>query len=329
MPQWTDAQRPESIVNGTACLESEDFSRLFGIAADGMPEPCRALIAKGDFQYRMLDAEERDRVLADVHRRLDTGQFSEAGKDGRPRWEAGWAENLAQFRQGDRDLSQLVPKYIRARQPVRLYRNYATPVDQNFELRWYEVFQQWLFTSYFRDASAVYEFGCGSGINLAALGSMYPEKRFVGLDWAASSRDIVDEMAAAFGWNMKGQLFDFFHPDRNLTIDDGAVVLTIGALEQTGRDYEAFVQYLIEMSPALCVHIEPVVEWYESEHPVDYAAIRFHRARKYWEGFPARLKELEEQGRAEVIKLKRSEFGSLYLEGYSQLIWRPVRQRWI
>ena len=30
------------------------------------------------------------------------------------------------------------------------------------------------------------------------------------------------------------------------------------------------------------------------------------------------------EGRVEILKRKRSHFGSLYLEGYSQLIWRPV-----
>jgi hypothetical protein len=72
------------------------------------------------------------------------------------------------------------------------------------------------------------------------------------------------------------------------------------------------------------VTIEPIVEWYDADDPIDLAAIRFHTARNYWRGFPAKLAALERDGRVEVLARKRSYFGSLYIEGYSQLIWRPV-----
>jgi SAM-dependent methyltransferase len=199
-------------------------------------------------------------------------------------------------------------------------------VDPSFELKWYEIFQHWLFTTYFAEIQAVYEFGCGSGINLAALAKLYPEKRYFGLDWAAPSKEIVDEMAEAYGWDMKGHLFDFFAPDESLKVEEGGIVFTLGALEQTGQDYEAFLQYLLRWQPGLCVNIEPILEWYDENNLVDYAAIRFHRMRKYWEGFPNRLMELERADRVEVHKMKRSNFGSLFLEGYSQTIWRPTKK---
>jgi hypothetical protein len=307
-----------------AALGIEDFARLFGTTADTLPERSRALIAEGDFRYRPLAGEERDRVLLDVLTRVDSGEWSTAGEQGKPRWEKGWSENLEGFRKSGRDLSQLVPKYIRPHQAVRLDQNYVMPVDPNFELKWFEIFQQWLFTTYFKDAKVIYEFGCGSGINLAALATLYPDKKYIGLDWTAAATEIVDEMSRAYGWNMKGQRFDFFHPDKNVTIEPGATIFTVGALEQTGRDHEAFLQYLLEMKPALCVNVEPIVEWYDENQLVDYAAIKFHRRRNYWEGFPGRLKELEQEGRVEILKTKRSYFGSLYLEGYSQLVWRPL-----
>ena len=314
-------QRPQEAADGTLGLE--DFARLFGTSVDALPESCRALIVEGDFRYRVLVGEERDQTVLDVLKRVDSGQFTTAGKEGRGRWEKGWAENLEGFRKSGRDLSELVPKYIRPLQAIRLDQNYVMPRDPNFELKWYEIFQRWLFTTYFQEAKIVYEFGCGSGINLAALATLYPDKCYVGLDWAAASKEIADEMAQAYGWNMKGQQFDFFHPDKSITIDKGATVLTVGALEQTGRNHEAFLEYLLEMSPGLCVNIEPIVEWYDENQLVDHAAIKFHRQRKYWEGFAGRLKQLEEEGRVEILKAKRSYFGSLYLEGYSQVIWRP------
>jgi len=323
---WTRDQELNPQSTALRSLGLEDFARLFGTSVEQLSDRCRTLIAQGDFRYRVLSPEERDQVLLGVLKRIDSGQFTEAGKEGKGRWEKGWAENLKSFREHGWDLSKLVPKYIRPNQPLRLYQNYVMPVDPNFEINWYEIFRHWMFTTYFKEAKVVYEFGCGSGINLAALANLYPEKRYVGLDWTASSKEIVDEMVRAYGWNMKGHCFDFFDPDESFKIEERSIVFTLGALEQTGRDYEAFLQYLLRRPLGLCVNIEPIVEWYDENSLVDYAAIRFHRMRKYWEGFPNRLKELERAGRVEILKMTRSYFGSLLLDGYSQTIWRPTRK---
>ncbi|HLG14363.1 MAG TPA: class I SAM-dependent methyltransferase [Blastocatellia bacterium] len=307
-------------------LGLEDFARLFDTTISKIPMDCRKLIAGGDFRYRKLDRDESDAVLLDALKKIDSGQFSVAGKDGKSRWERGWSGNLEEFKEHSYDLTKLVPKYIRQNQPLRLDQSYITPVHQDFELNWYEVFRLWLFRTYFDEVDTVYEFGCGTGFNLAVLAQLYPSKTFYGLDWTAASRDIVNQLAKTYGWKMTGLLFDFFSPDKRVKIAENSAILTIGALEQTGRDYETFLHYLLSASPRLCVHVEPIVEWYDENNLLDYAAIRFHKKREYWEGFPNRLRELEREGKVEVLKAKRSYFGSLYLEGYSQLIWRPVNR---
>jgi SAM-dependent methyltransferase len=321
-PQEGTSPRPTGPVERS--LTSADFSRLFGTSVDQLPNECRALIDRHDFRYRVLEGPERDAVLVDVLRRIESDQFSLAGKEGKPRWEKGWAENLESFLENGRDLSALIPKYIRLNQPLRLEQNYILPSDARFELNWYEVFRLWLFKAYLGGVENVYEFGCGSGFNLAVMASLFPDKSYVGLDWAGASRDIVNELAKSFGWKMKGLLFDFFAPDEKLTIPPKSAVVTIGALEQTGRDTGLFLDYLQKSSAEICIHIEPVLEWYEESNLVDLAAIRFHKKRRYWEGFPARLSELEKDGKVQILKMKRAHFGSLYLEGYSQIIWRPV-----
>lgn len=304
-------------------LKLKDFARLFGTTHNDIVDDCRTLITQYDFRYRKLEGAECDLVLLNVLKRIDTGQFAPAGKEGKARWEKGWSENLQSFLEHDHDLSMLVPKYIRQNQPLRLDRNYIISSDPNFEHKWYEIFRLWLFRTYFDDVETVYEFGCGSGFNLVAMAKLYPEKELYGLDWAAASQDIITELAKTYGWNMKGRRFDFFSPDESLKINDNSAILTIGALEQTGRDYEPFLHYLLKTSPKLCVHVEPILEWYDENNPIDHAAIKFHKQRKYWEGFPNRLKELANEGKVEILKEKRSCFGSLYIEGYSQLIWRP------
>ena len=304
-------------------LTPKDFARLFGIADSDLPADCRSLIDKHDFRYRTLNVEERDQVLLEVLKRIESEQFSLAGKEGKERWEKGWAENRDGFLKGNGDPAKLIPKYIRPGQHVRIDQQYATTSDPNFEFNWYEIFRLWLFRTYLADVDTVYEFGCGSGFNLAALAKLYPDKKYYGLDWAQASVDIANELGKTYGWDMHGQLFDFFAPDRDLRIEENSAVLTIGALEQTGTDYGAFMEYLLDASPKLCIHIEPIIEWYDENNLVDYAGVRFLQKRKYWSGFPKQLEELERKGQAEIVRSKRSYFGSLYVEGYSQLIWRP------
>src|SRR5438876_6934701 len=300
-----------------------DFARLFGTHESEITEACREFIGDADFRFRRLTAGERSTVLRDVLARIASPEFDVAGPDRHAKWERGWSENLEGLREG-KDLDALVPRYMRPGQPVRLDRDYVMPFDPSFELQWFALFRRWLFRTYFEAADVVYEFGCGSGFNLAECARLYPTKEYVGLDWAHASTEIVNELGERFGWRMRGVPFDFFNPDPSVKIRDNAVVFTVGALEQTGANHGAFLDYLLDAAPALVVHVEPIVEWYDADHPVDDAAIRFHRRRGYWSGFPARLRALEAAGRVRILKTQRAHFGSLYIEGYSQLIWMPV-----
>ena len=308
---------------GTPCLGLEDFANLFGTTADALPAPCRALVAAHDFGYRVLDDAEHAALLARVNARVDAGEFSVAGREGKGRWERGWGENLAAFRAED-DVEALVPRYIRDGQPLRLFRRFVVPTDPRFERRWYAVFRRWLFATRFADVGAVWEFGCGSAHNLAELATLFPGLPLVGLDWSVAACDLVNELARRRGWRAEGRLFDFFAPDESLVLPPYAAVLTVGALEQTGRDWGPFLDWLLRRRPRRVVHVEPILEWYDADDPVDLAAIRFHRARRYWSGFPERLRALAAAGRVEILRTKRAYFGSLYLEGYSQLEWRPL-----
>jgi hypothetical protein len=50
----------------------------------------------------------------------------------------------------------------------------------------------------------------------------------------------------------------------------------------------------------------------------------YHRKRGYLSGFLPRLKSLEAEGRITILEAKRMFFGSLYHEGYSFVVWRPL-----
>ena len=301
----------------------EDFARSFGTTVEHIPNDCRELIAKTDFRYRILIGEERDRVLLDVLQKIESDKQIIGAKERQTTWEQGWSENLQNFVKSGYNLDKLAPEFIRPDQVVRLNQNFIMPSNPNFELDYFSVFRLWLFRKYLKDFESIYEFGCGTGFNLVALAQLYPEKKLFGLDFVPSSRDLVNKLGEVYNWNMKGYLFDMLSPDESFKIDDNSAVFTIGAVEQLASNFEAFLQFLLKRSPELCIHVEPTIELYDENNLIDYLAMKFHRKRGYTENYLTRLRELEVKNRIGIVKVKRLFFGSLYMEGYMYVVWKP------
>jgi len=302
----------------------EDFVESFGAQKEGMPDECRELIEKGDFKYEILEGEDRDAVLLDVLRKLETDKQVIGAEERKDVWHDGWQESLEEFIESNYDPRKLVPKFIRPNKVIRFNGQYIKPENPNFELDYYSVFRKWLFLTYFKDFENIYEFGCGTGFNLLELSDMYPDKHLYGSDFVQSSVDLVNKIGEVSSLSLEGFLFDMIHPDKSAVLKDKSLVFTIGAIEQLAGKFEEFLQYLLDNSPGLCVHVEPTVELYDEDNLLDYLAARFHRKRGYTEGFLPRLQELEKEGKVEIVKVKRLFFGSLFMEGYNLIIWKPV-----
>jgi hypothetical protein len=305
-------------------LSSFDFATLFGTTVDRLSEKCLSLIAAGNWNYRVFTGSERDNQVLELLQRSEQRTYSVVANQDKTRWQVGWSENLNAFRDQNGSLEALVPKYIRPGMPVRLFQQFVQPEDPDFELHWYEVFRYWFFSTHLQGFNSIFEFGCGSGFNVAELAKMFPATSIHGLDWAEPSVEIVDRLREVHGLNTKGHMFDFFAPDQSLDLSGNTAVLTIGALEQTGPDFNAFLDFLLIKKPRCCFHIEPIHEWYDPGDLVDYTGMKAHEARNFWRGFPARLLELEKEGRVKIHKTKRAHVGGLALEGYSQFIWSPA-----
>jgi len=308
----------------TSQLTLNDFAELFGINAKDMPAVCVDMIKKGTWSYAPYPAPERDQIILDFLRRLRDRQFSFVTEGDKKRWIEGWGENLKGFQQSSGDLDALLPKYIRPNMPVRLNGDFVKTEDPYFEKHWYEVFREWLFLTYFKGFDHIFEFGCGSGFNVARLAELYPAATVHGLDWAEPSVEIVENLRAVKGLKTHGHLFDFFKPEYSVEIPPNSVVVTVGALEQTGDNNAKFLEFLMAKRPKLVVHVEPTYDWYDPNNLVDPLAIAAHELRNFWRGYHERLGKLQADGKVEILKTKRANFGSLVLEGYSQTIWRPV-----
>jgi len=303
-------------------LTVDDFARHFGVPVGDVPSACRELILSRDFRFRILAGAERDAVVLRVLKTLKA-DLEVSGPGRQPRWEAGWGENLKEFVESNYDPAKLVPKFVRRKEVIRLNGNYIMPESETFETDYVCVLRAWIFSRFFRGVDALYEFGVGSGHNLVEASKYLPAAKLVGLDWAPVSKQILEELRRHRGLNVEGHVFDLNNPDASLRIEDNAGVLTIGTLEQLGRNFGPFIDFLMERKPRVCVHVETLYEVYNQDNLVDWLAAAYLEKRNYLRGFLARMRELEAAGKIRILDLRRT-FGSFYHDGYTYLVWEPL-----
>lgn len=275
--------------------------------------------------FRVLDSAEREQTFLKVAKVLQT-PLEKSGDHRKARWAAGWQENLDEFVASGYDLDALQAKFVRRGQIMRVGVNYVEPRSDRLESAMVGVLREYLFSRYFRSVDSVYEFGAGTGHNMAALAQQYPDKTIHALDWVEPAVQIYDLLRTAKGLNIHGHLFDLGNPDPTYKLECGGGVLTIGALEQLGDRFGPFLAYLLQQQPAVCVHVETMYELYNQETLFDWLGAQYLEKRGYLFGYLTALRRLEEQGRIEILKIQRT-FGSLYHDGYTYVVWRPINQR--
>ena len=301
-----------------------DFAKSFGTTLDDFSVACRNAMEGIDFLYEIPDKESRDNIILTVLKKMQDDRQVIGAEERQIEWERGWAENLQNFINTSGSLEALVPKFIRENQPIRFNGDYIIPRNPKFEYDYMTVFRIWLFQKYLSSFKKIYEFGCGTGLNLVLLATLFPDKEFHGLDFVQSSADLVNKIGESKGWNIQGHLFDMIRPDESVTLDEEIAIFTFGAIEQLAGRFENFILYLLNNKPGICIHVEPTVELYDEGRLFDYLAIKFHRKRGYTAGLLPYLQMLDEQNKIKLLKVKRLHFGSLFMEGYTYFVWQSL-----
>ncbi len=307
-------------------LTRQDFSEALWGREEEFSSGLMALIDSMDFSHQVMEGAERELMILAAVRALLEERLPVSGPERHQAWVRGWQEVLENFRQSGQGAAALTPQYFRPFQIVRWQGLYLRPLVQDLELNIYKVFRRHVFDRFLLNPEIkhVFEFGCGTAHNLVALAAVAPEKQLFGLDWANPSQALITEINRELGLNIKGQTFDFQHPAYDLEAPSGSAFLTMNALEQLGGNHAAFIEFCLDKRPALCVHTEPIEELYDQRDLMDYLAWRYHHKRGYLSGYLSRVRELEELGKAEIIEASRFKFGSLFHEGHSVLVWRPL-----
>jgi len=289
---------------------------------EDVPEALWAEIEAHDWRVYPLRGAAFDRAVIRIVDRLVNGDLAKTGN--LDRWEAGWGEALMDYA-GSQDDDDLVPRYIHQGEIMRVSRELVQTHDPNFEENFCRILLSAVDEFSFVDLDRVVEFGCGTGWNLLHLAKRTPGREYEGYDWSRAAADLVKMAAENNGLSIKTGVVDFFNPPHPEIFEGDTGVLTFGALEQTGANFEPFIRYLINRRPSVVVHIEPIVEWYAPQTSLlDYLAVQFLIKRRYWSGFAEYMSKLARKGLVNVEYCHRTGIGSLFMEGYMVFVWRPT-----
>ena len=303
-------------------LQLDEFQEIFGEKLSKYVEDC---INEYTFEYKDFSESERDELLLVIVKTLLDPNITKSGEHRRGEWEDGWGENLTDINQDNKDVESIIPKYFNKYNAIRWRGKFIKPVGEKFEYHTLRIILDWLFDKYARDCDSIYEFGCGPAHHLLRARKVNENAKLWGLDWAESSQGIIEKIRHdGIDKNIFGHNFDYFNPELNFKIDDNSVIFTVASLEQIGNKWDKFVNYLIDQKPKLCFHVEPIGEMLDENVLVDYLSIQYFKKRNYLNGFLDGLRKLETEGKVNILDTKRSHIGSLFIEGYSIVVWVTV-----
>jgi hypothetical protein len=305
-------------------LTSADFAESFGELEGELHESVKSLIEESQMSLSPITDHERDLLLIEIIERIRADKQVIGAQDRTAAWERGWAENLELFRQDTSSDAALVPRFVRPGLPIRWFKQYYNSNLSNFELGYINILRQHVITKYFTDTDFLYEFGAGTGFNLLHAHKVFPQMNLIGTDFVQPAVELMNEVGAKRKIPLKASLFNMLTPGlEEMILEPNSAVWTFGSIEQLGGQVDPIIKYLISSKVKVCVHIEPVVEFYDEESLEDYLAKWFQSKRGYSEGLVKLLFRYQAEGKIEILKSQRLNFGSLMMEGYNLLVWRP------
>jgi SAM-dependent methyltransferase len=278
---------------------------------------------KSNLSFRYLSSSERELALIEVIEVL-LSDLRQAGVHRLSEWERGWDENLRQFQKTGRD-EALTPRYFGKNQRLRWKQEWIIPASQDMETELLGLILESIFDKYLVGTDSLVEFGCGTGRNLIRARRRFAQMKLTGLDWATSSQKILREYALRANDSLLfAENFDYFKPNQNFVLSDNDVVMTVASLEQTGKDFKLFIDYLIASKPRLIIHIEPMWEPLDTNNLMDFLSIMYFKKRNYLDGLLIYLKEQEKDRRIQLLEERRTFVGSNFIDGYSLAVWKPL-----
>ena len=276
------------------------------------------------FQFTKLNQQETEEAYLRVLHLFD-GDVKKSGQHRIIEWEKGWGENFSAFKISG-DIEDLRPKYFNKISTMQIRGEWVNPLTKDLELQLLWELIDAVSSSYFKGLKQILEFGCGTGHNLLRLREIFPSIELVGLDWTRASQDIIHEVASYLeDKSLRAMNFDFYNPDSSVRPAPNSGAITVAALEQIGNSHSAFIDFILGSNVEIVVNIEPIGEVLSDEILLESISKRYFKKRNYLSGYLDKLQELHGQGKIELLQVNRAFFGSFFIEGYTTIVWRPVR----
>ena len=98
----------------------------------------------------------------------------------------------------------------------------------------------------------------------------------------------------------------------------------MASLEQVGKKYVNFIKFLKRNKPSIIVNIEPINELLNLKNINDNLSIRYAKKRGYLNGYYNYLLKLQKKKIIKILKVRKSYFGSKYINGYSLVVWKFI-----
>jgi SAM-dependent methyltransferase len=301
-------------------LKPADFIKSF---ESNLSTYVQQKIEEYKFKYVEMSTDEYNENILKIVKTLLSDNITKSGEHRVNQWEKGWSENLEKLEHNPAQTA-IIPAYYDKYHALRWQQKFIKPQSDKFELNMLAIILDWLADKYMREASSVYEFGCGTGHHLPRIRSINPTSDLWGLDWVESSQKIIQSYAQKISdQKLFAHKFDYFNPDFNFKLKKDSVLYTVASLEQIGNKHDKFIDYILQNNPKLCIHIEPIAELLDENNLLDYLSIEYFKKRNYLSGFLSQLQHLENEGRIKIIRAQRTYIGSLFIDGYSVIVWTP------
>lgn len=301
------------------------FADRIGLSIDEVSSVIDDEELKG-LEYEALPDLLNTKQLEHMEKVVVTQDFRVSTQESNSVWEDGWEEIYNRLGDSVNIVESILkPQYFDKGRFVRFDGKYIKTLSEGFEYRMDLLIRKLVFYKYFTDIEDIVELGCGTGNSLLLLNKLFPTKSLLGADWATSSQKLIEKIALATGARIQGLHFNMFTLEgkKQLPLLREHGVLTVHSLEQLGRDFKPLLTYIIESKAKVCVHLEPINEFYDPDSRFDNVALTYHNKRNYLFGFYQQLTELEEEGIINIIDAKRIGFGGLYHEAYNLIVWQP------
>jgi SAM-dependent methyltransferase len=279
-------------------------------------------IEKESLYYKPLNKKDlQDYILMYLNTlECDLIQAGESRKD---QWEDGWAENVSDL-ESLKDFSSLIPRYHTKNNIAKFNKQIIKTSQKDFDYQLNSFFVDAVLLKHGEKFKNIFEFGCGTGYHLFRLQKEWQEKELCGLDWAKSSQEAIRAYCKMEDIkNISAKNFNYFDPDYSVDVSESCIY-TVASLEQIAERHDKFIDYILDKRPSLCINFEPISEVLDEANLIDNLTKRYFKKRNYLKKYLTRLKELEKEGRIEILEVRRLNYGSKFVEGHTLIIWKPV-----